>query len=352
MNAVVDQKKLRIWLRTSWAVTLALISIWKFVNGNWHQWFVIAFLSAGTFQLAASIYVWLIRKGVSDDNALFDSFFFTSLAGTIVAFTYIATWPAPPTGKQSRWIPPELPSGCTNVIIRYGSKVQNWPRSWILTTPETGHILLTNLPDLFGNFRTSSIYSPRDRDIYIEYYSFVRIGTNQEPDAIWPYIVSNRLYIAIRAPYANRAVPLLMDYEGLYEFTGKCPALWDFNCDRARDVCEIVNEHTNPVLQIFYRTPNEVQVNGIFVGDSYAQVTYGDEPKFIPIYENPEVVLDVVHNQTTQKITIAEFKKETGAVTALINTNEYLRRLYRDLSANQKSIFKYPAMDHTGEFRD
>lgn len=97
---------------------------------------------------------------------------------------------------------------------------------------------------------------------------------------VMPYIVSNRLFVEVEIPFLNEKRKILMSDDMESELT-QLPQLWDCNYNSDSNIYEIVNEFTNPVLQVIYKSANEIQVNGIFIVDTnLVMEAFGGPPRF------------------------------------------------------------------------
>ena len=105
----------------------------------------------------------------------------------------------------------------------------------------------------------------------------------------------------------------------------KLPRLWDINYNSNK--FEVVNEDKNPVLQVIYKSPREVQVNGIYVVDKFN--IFGAFNTF-PFWGQP--ITEMAGDQSMQQM-------DTNFV-------------YRVKCPNQKTIFKYPSWEYFGKLSD
>ena len=128
-----------------------------------------------------------------------------------------------------------------------------------------------------------------------------------------------------------------------YEFDSslsQLPAAWDRNFNAEYYVYEVVNEHTNPVLQVFYTQPNEIHVNGLFVlGTNSILGSFGGPPQlFTSEYK-------LIDRSSSEVITNYIAYLGTNSLGKLI-TNA----LYGLKFPEQKTIFKYPSNRNPGVF--
>ena len=119
-------------------------------------------------------------------------------------------------------------------------------------------------------------------------------------------------------------------------------------------VYEVVNELTNPVLQVCYTSPNEIHINGIFKIDTDSVLaSFGQQPQLITFTNRTASGLGF-----TQEITTVSLKSENfleilsvptnGLSTGQMITNEF----YRPIFTGQRPIFKYPSNRYLGAFQD
>ena len=121
----------------------------------------------------------------------------------------------------------------------------------------------------------------------------------------------------------------------------KLPKNWDWNYSTNYNSTsgifyyEIVNEFTNPVLQVFYTAPNEIHVFGIFIVNTNQLLeTFGGPPQLLTLSEK------FISKKTGKEITsLREIKKELGTNTI----GSLMTNLMYDLKfPESKTIFKYP----------
>jgi hypothetical protein len=271
-----------------------------------------------------------------------------------------------PQEIRTNWLPPELPPGCSNVIVFFGTQEFVYPRLWaeIAAATNWAEFAIKDLPSEFlKNLDTSLDYSPRMRNIFVrESYSIEAIGGKTFPFPIQPVIVSNRLYVEVEIPFSNEKRKLIMS-DSFDSGLLPIPRLWDINYSTNYDeygnglyYYEIVNELTNPVLQVAYYAPNIVVVNGIFVVDSndiYA--AFGQQPTLISFSNSFSYGL-----QTTQRVTTISLHSQNFSEILELRTNdteaevgEWLtNELYRPIFQYQRRIFKYPSSVNLGAFEN
>lgn len=256
------------------------------------------------------------------------------------------------------WLPPELPPGCSNVSVSFGTMRRDVP-IWLakiqhdeskalnesnadfeeagvssntsvrlygglsatneIGTNEIGTELLINdlQSNLISYLENSPGYSPRKR----------HVGPSAQPPKdfpVWPLVISNRLFVEVEIPFINEWHRVLMsrDFESKLS---KLPRLWDINYNSNK--FEVVNEDKNPVLQVIYKSPREVQVNGIYVVDKFN--IFGAFNTF-PFWGQP--ITEMAGDQSMQQM-------DTNFV-------------YRVKCPNQKTIFKYPSWEYFGKLSD
>lgn len=262
---------------------------------------------------------------------------------------------------QTNWLPPELPPGCTNVFVVFGSTVQTYPRLMAEIDPDSGTTFAINdLPDFFlKDLDKSQHYSPRDKYTRIWERQSVAIGGKTFSYPIQPVIVSNRLYIEVQIPFSNEKHKIIMS--DAFDRELPIPLRWDRNYSTNYGAnggfyyYEVVNELTNPVLQVAYYTPNTVAVNGIFqvdANDIYA--AFGQRPQLFTFVARPSSL------NATQTITTISLNATNFSEVLAISTNEppnlmgeiITNELYRPIFQFQRRMFKYPSNQHLGEFED
>ena len=287
--------------------------------------------------------------------------------------------PEPKTIQQQMiavgWQPPELPSGCSNVIVSFGTTRVDYP-VWLAEIPDVeigtndhgtnfftsqvsqnltlkvfdfsdsqtnkGGVTfqLTDLPSTFlADVQKSPNFSPHKR--HVSFSS--RFGSLQLPNGktidnlVFPIVISNRLFVDVDIPYLNERHRILMDTNGESAIS-KIPQRWDINYDSNR--FEIVNEDTNPVLQVIYKSPNEVQVNGIYVVSKTGFYAAFNSP---PIMASMLMGIQINSSiQPTQLVEIEDLEKMYPNISIKTDSNV----LYRTKFSFAKAIFKYPSYDH------
>ncbi|MGA3284194.1 MAG: hypothetical protein ABSD57_07035 [Verrucomicrobiota bacterium] len=132
-----------------------------------------------------------------------------------------------------QWQPPELPSGIEGISIIIGSSARFDYDMSRLTTDTSG--------------------VPNGHPLVV--------FPGGSP-AVSPYVKNNRLYVMIDTPFGTSRETVHMNNE----WDSKIPSGWDrnFNSDRF----EIVDDTKLPVLQVWYVTPFQIEINGIFVSEN------------------------------------------------------------------------------------
>ncbi len=141
------------------------------------------------------------------------------------------------------------------------------------------------------------------------------------------------------------------------------PRLWDRNYSTNYDeygngmyYYEVVNELTNPVLQVVYAAPNVVLVNGIFKIDSNSiYAAFGQPPSLLTFSNYFRYDL-----QVTQRITTISLKSDAFSEILAFKTNDTLadigetwtNEFYRPIFQYQRPLFKYPSNRNPGAFAD
>jgi hypothetical protein len=258
------------------------------------------------------------------------------------------------------WLPPELPPGCSNVIVFFGASQFIEPRQMAEISDSGTKFAIKDLPDYFlQNLDKVATYSPRQQYMWLKSAeTSYTIGGRTFPNPIHPVIVSNRLYIEVEIPFSNERHKLVMS-DAFDAELSPLPLNWDRNystnyeVNRGVYLYEIVNELTNPVLQVAYSAPNEVHINGIFQVDSNSILAaFGQQPVLATFnYENYGPTSGVV----TASLQIENFHEtltlhsnETLASFGQRFTNEFFRPIFQ----YQMPIFKYPSNRHLGALED
>lgn len=149
-------------------------------------------------------------------------------------------------GKPDKaWLAPELPAGCETVFVLFGREMYVEYQAKALTNgPYTGVHFAAN------------ISSNGVKGIDIK-----------------PFIKGNRLYLQTPLPLAEstNVITIKMD-ESLDKIL---PPRWDWNANS--NAFEIVDAYDLPLLQVWYKRPDSIVVNGIFVSPVGYMITFGDE---------------------------------------------------------------------------
>jgi len=113
------------------------------------------------------------------------------------------------------------------------------------------------------------------------------------------------------------------------------PNNWDRNFHTNYFVYEIVNEHTNPVLQVAYPSANEIVVNGLFVVSTN---------QFLEGFWQPPQLMTLTHTFIT--LTNMEPIPE-GSLRVALGTNTVgeliTNAMYNWTFPGRKAWFKYPS---------
>src|ERR1700722_17174737 len=281
--------------------------------------------------------------------------------------------------KNVGWLPPELPPDCTNITVYFGTlrfdeprwmaeiehdestakfnstnffteKIQPGLELKVYDTPDDTNdsgtrYAIKDLPYSFKNdLKKLPDNSRRNRHITLTSQSMKVYGggvTNENP--VWPFVSSDhRLFVDVMIPFINERHRILMDSNIDMAITN-LPKKWDDNYDS--NAFEIVNEDTNPVLQVIYKSPSEVQVNGIYIVDTYSIYEAFDGA---PTTITAQAIFGT--SKTTQQfiMPLKDFTKMFANIAVNMNTNA----IFREKFPNQKPIFKYPSSDFLGELAD
>jgi hypothetical protein len=167
---------------------------------------------------------------------------------------------------------------------------------------------------------------------------------------VLPFVVSNRFYVDVQIPFSNGKRKLVMSHE-FDSALSELPKNWDwnystnYNSTSGTFYYEIVNEFTNPVLQVFYTAPNEIHVFGIFIVNTNQLLeTFGGPPQLLTLAQK------FISKKTGKESTNArEIKKELGTNSiGAIMTNF----MYGIKFPESETIFKYPFNRNPNAFSD
>jgi hypothetical protein len=310
-------------------------------------------------RIAATNGFWMGKPGILTNS---DDFFAMDMHGSENIFYPVAI---PLHDQLHDWIPPELPPGCSNVTIFFGTQPLNYTRQMaeILAATKGAKFEIKDLPDYFlKNLDNIPDYTPRLKNIWLRPGSEnTTIGGKTFTYPIIPVIVSNRLYIEVEVPFSNEKKTLVMNDS--FDPDLPIPRLWDRNYSTNYDefgngmfYYEVVNELTNPVLQVAYAAPNVVFVNGIFKVDSDSIFeAFGKTPELLTFSNHLEYGL-----QTTQRITTISLQSQTFNEIIGFRTNDssadigeiWTNEFYRPIFQNQRRFFKYPSYLNIGVLED
>ena len=159
----------------------------------------------------------------------------------------------PPKEITAKWQPPALPEGCKKVFIFLGGQSVEMDASMLSKSKGAGSLS--------------------------EFTMILPEGMKADYP-LFPYIRNNRLFVKVRTPFETNRVAIYMNDN----LDSQLPDRWDRNFNT--NAFEIVDEDKLPVLQVFYKRANEIQVNGIFfVKTNIAVVAFGERP-FQIFYSN------------------------------------------------------------------
>lgn len=174
--------------------------------------------------------------------------YFVVCAG-LIPFVYIGSRPLSerPIAQIDKWQPPELPKGCTTVHVHFGDgsglalPVDGLKKGW--WAPQTFGLLVT---DAQGT-RYISGFKP------------------------FFLVASNRFYVRLPLPLelSTNQVSILMDNH----LDETIPAEWDRNYNS--NAFEIVGEDNLPLLQVLYKRPDTLEINGIFAVSNGVCIIFG-----------------------------------------------------------------------------
>ena len=234
------------------------------------------------------------------------------------------------------WMPPELPPGCSNVTIFFGSQGITYPLDVARITPQGTKFMINDLPDyLLKDLDKMPNYSPRTKTIWVRWESIKQdFGGTTVSLPIGPLVVSNRFYISIQLPFQKEKQKLIMS-DAFDPLLSALPNSWDRNFHTNYLAYEIVNEKTNPVLQAFYIAPNQICINGIFIVNTN---------QFLEGFCQPPQLMTMDYKliDTSNMDQIPP-----GAIAMAIGTNsigDLLTNAMYDFSLpTRKAMFKYPS---------
>jgi len=244
------------------------------------------------------------------------------------------------------WQPPELPSNCTNVTIYFGGEridVPVWMAQISSETSGTPFLVKDIPPELkFDDGKPHAHNRPNDTNFIkmVMMSKFpTKFGTNTLELPISPFVNNHRLYVFVKAPFQTEKK---LFYIGT-DLDSAIPHNWDRNYNS--NAFEVVNEDTNPVLQVFYRRSNEVQVNGVFPVNNFDLIASFSDAAPILFSTTIEGIRE---DQTTQYFTPEDFTRTFTNFAVIQNTNAAYRLKFTD----QKAIFRYPWWKHPGQLAE
>ena len=277
----------------------------------------------------------------------------------------IMTLIEPPVITNTAWLPPELPPGCSNILVFFGANGMNYSRLMAEISPEGTEFAIKDLPDFYlQNLDKMPTYSPRQKYMWLKDSMSYSIGGKTVPYPILPIIISNRLYVEVEIPFLNEKRKIVMSDD--FDPELPIPPHWDRNYSTnyyANGVVsggiyayEVVNELTNPVLQVAYSAPNEVHVMGIFkVDEDSILESFGQQPQLF-IFTNRVFT----NYESAQRITTVSLESTNFSEILNISTNDSIgsigemitNEFYRPIFPGQRAIFKYPSNRNLGVFAD
>jgi hypothetical protein len=243
------------------------------------------------------------------------------------------------------WLPPELPPGCSNVTVFFGSQGIVYPITMakIPSGKSGAKFEIKDLPDYFlKDLDKMTNYSPLNRSLWLRWDSITQdYGGKTVNFPILPYVLSNRLFVEVEIPFLSERRKLIMSDE-FDDALSLLPRAWDRNCSTNSYVYEFVNEDTIPVLQVLYTAPNEVHVNGVFVVDTNSILeSFGESTRLWTVdyrfvnVTNREMITNVTelisHGIVGEKITNAFYHLD---------------------QPSRKAIFKYPSNRYPSVFAE
>ncbi len=167
--------------------------------------------------------------------------------------------------KPVEWQPPELPEDCTNISIYFDGCRWDFP-VWLIKDSSTTNLmafLTTKLPaqtEPIGDKARDLSFS--NQISHLEYLKS-KGDSNAAEFPIIPSVRDRRLFVFVKIPFQVEKRAVLLGTQ----MDSAIPDNWDRNY--SSNAFEVVNENTNPVLQVIYRRSNEVEVNGIFLVNDF-----------------------------------------------------------------------------------
>lgn len=251
----------------------------------------------------------------------------------------------------TNWLPPELSPDCTNVTLFFGTTPFNFSRMMAeISTESTGtKFALKDLPDyMLKDVDKIPNHSPRDKFMWIRWSTAQQVyGDTTVNLPLLPFIVSNRFYVEVQMPFLIEKRKVMMSEE-FNSALDKIPQ-WDWNYstnygeNRGVFICELVNEFTNPVLQVFYLRPDTILVNGVFVVDTNKVLwAFNCPPQLYTMGQ-----YKFINTTNRQEITDISNFLGTNTIGEIITNMLFNLKL-----PGQRAIFKYPSGMHLGEFED
>ena len=239
---------------------------------------------------------------------------------------------SPQRQPQPAWLPPELPSNCEEVTVFFGTKEMSMRINDARLPVDGSPVLVSDLPPELTNDAYARDYVRPWKTVNVMRLPWkVAIGEETLDFPILPYVKNNRLFVYVQMPFLGYAKIISMSTD----MDSPLPRRWDRNF--TSNAFEIVQQDGRPVLQVIYRRPNQVQVNGIFlVNTNRIYVSFSNAVPELNVPDFYELV-------GTQSVSVAT----TPAM------NKILQMFMFDFNyTNQKAMFKYPAWKHLGQFAD
>ena len=263
-----------------------------------------------------------------------------------------------PAPISANWLPPELPPGCSNVVLFLGTAGKIYSRSVAEISAESSgtQITINTAPEfMLSNIEKMPNYSPHLEKFFLRWTSAQEDYGGRAIDLpVLPFVLSNQFYVRIQVPFLGEKRKLVMSRE-FDPALSKLPKNWDwnystnygstYNSTYGMYYYEIVNEFTNPVLQVFYTAPNEIHVFGIFIVNTNQMLeTFGGPPQLLTL--NAKFIDKKTGKEIKSKRRISK-ELGTNSMSSLITNYMY------DLKfPESKTIFKYPFNRNPNVFAD
>ncbi len=163
--------------------------------------------------------------------------------------------------SNQTWEPPELSKGCKEVHILFGSQ---------------------NFTYQVADLKQGRIHP-----------SLTLVINDMQWPPFNPFLKNHRLYIRAGLYYKQQTKTFLMQsnsevFQMNSDIDGKIPLDWDRNY--SSNAMEIVSKNNIPILQVFYRRPEEIVVNGFFSDTNFVMSAFNGQCHFYKLPTTNELV--------------------------------------------------------------